>query len=72
MSRRDGPFGGAELTAEPKSGGDLDTARVPATCPETVTQTCDQLQYIAAGATVVEPMPWQDRGSFRLAVPVTG
>ncbi len=60
------------LTAAAAKVGDLKAVRVAPTCPETVPQTCDQLQFIAAGAITVPPMPWQDRGSFQQAVQVTG
>lgn len=49
------------------------SARVPAgvriapTCPVTTPATCDQLDFIAAGAIEVDPIPWQDRGSAQQA-----
>lgn len=51
-----------------KAVGDLDAVRVAPTCAEAVPQTCDQLQFTAAGATTVAPTPWQDRGSFQQVV----
>jgi acyl-homoserine lactone acylase PvdQ len=46
--------------------------RVPATCEVTEPATCDQLDFIAAGAIELPPTPWQDRGSFQQAVEVGG
>ena len=48
--------------------GDLarrDGARRPARSPTPA--TCDQLDFIAAGAIEIAPTPWQDRGSFQIA-----
>jgi hypothetical protein len=47
--------------------GSLDAATVPTTCPVTEPATCDQLDFIAAGAIELAPTPWQDRGSFQIA-----
>ena len=44
----------------------------PRHVPGDVPQTCDQLQFTAAGAVDRPPMPWQDRGSFQQAVSVGG
>jgi acyl-homoserine lactone acylase PvdQ len=60
------------LAAAAKRVGDLGAVRVAPTCPETVPQTCDQLQFTAAGAITVPPVPWQDRGSWQQVVQVTG
>ncbi len=54
------------------SVGDLEQVRIAPTCPEAVPQTCDQLQFTAAGAATVAPTPWQDRGSFQQVVQVGG
>jgi acyl-homoserine lactone acylase PvdQ len=47
--------------------GALDAVSVPTTCPVTEPATCDQLDFIAAGAIEIAPTPWQDRGSFQIA-----
>lgn len=47
--------------------GPLDAVKVPTTCPVTDPATCDQLDFVAAGAIELAPTPWQDRGSFQIA-----
>ncbi|WP_372788411.1 penicillin acylase family protein [Paraconexibacter sp.] len=50
--------------------GSLDGARIATTCPVTQPPSCDQLDFIPAGAIELPPTPWQDRGSFQQAVEV--
>ncbi|HKP90799.1 MAG TPA: penicillin acylase family protein [Thermoleophilaceae bacterium] len=47
--------------------GSLDAIHIPATCPVTDPPSCDQLDFIAAGAIETPPIPWQDRGTFQQA-----
>ena len=47
--------------------GSLDAVRIPSTCPITDPPSCDQLDFIAAGAVETPPVPWQDRGTFQQA-----
>jgi acyl-homoserine lactone acylase PvdQ len=47
--------------------GSLSNVRVPATCEVTDPPSCDQLDFIAAGAVETPPIPWQDRGTFQQA-----
>jgi acyl-homoserine lactone acylase PvdQ len=50
-----------------KRYGSLDRIHIPTTCPVTDPPTCDQLDFIAAGAVETPPIPWQDRGTFQQA-----
>ncbi len=59
------------LAAALEQVGDVDAVAVAPTCPESVPQTCDQLQFTPAGAITVPPVPWQDRGSWQQVVQVT-
>jgi len=61
---------GAAVDAVVKRYGSVDGARIATTCPVTEPASCDQLDFIAAGAIEVPPTPWQDRGSFQQAVEV--
>jgi acyl-homoserine lactone acylase PvdQ len=45
---------------------------VPATCPQTTPQSCDQEVPTTAGAVATPPFPWQDRGTYHQVVELTG
>ncbi len=64
----------ASLAEAVRAVGALDGVKVATTCEDTggFPQKCDQLQFTAAGATTVAPVPWQDRGSFQQVVQVGG
>jgi hypothetical protein len=50
-----------------KRHGSLDGIHIRTTCPVTDPPSCDQLDFIAAGAVETPPIPWQDRGTFQQA-----
>jgi acyl-homoserine lactone acylase PvdQ len=50
-----------------KRYGSLDGIHIRTTCPVTDPPSCDQLDFIAAGAVETPPIPWQDRGTFQQA-----
>jgi acyl-homoserine lactone acylase PvdQ len=49
---------------------DLNLVKVPATCGSP--RTCDQIEFTAAGAVGLDPIPWQNRPTFQQAVEVLG
>ncbi len=52
--------------------GSVDEVKLTATCPVEGPRTCDQTEYVTAGAVAVPPSPWQNRPTFQQIIEFGG
>ncbi|MEA2397167.1 MAG: hypothetical protein QOK25_723, partial [Thermoleophilaceae bacterium] len=63
---------GAVAQVKQQMGPDPSQWKVPATCPKTSPESCDQIVPNTAGAVDTPPFPWQNRGTYHQVVEVGG